>query len=760
MIQDSDPSPPNIDTSDPKRRSLAPMDLTGMPLRHWLGLTVLTCASLGGLLVFLESENRELDTLNAQAIQTLILQERKHQASLLVEQTLSVISTRHRDYEHRLQRMLITTMRAPFLGISHLSGRDRSFISTELLRQFPDLRINPDWISIEQLPTNLLPAWWSADLNLRLQASDRKPQFLRGADTGLIFAVPIQRGTDTSGDVHRNRTHSTAGWTLVHIDPKMVAFLVSSELRQSLHAGLDEKESRYVWINEILESNGGENYARRLIHPLLPETEGALLSTHYRDASGRYPYQVELDGVLRGSGVFFDYRFPKNPGAKQEAKTAYAALYPPFGWIVASGVYLDDINMAASQAYEATMEDKHALERWHFLITLGVTMLLCLSIGYTLLHQLRIRQRKMRKRMNLLERKLEQRGEDRLVAALQVIRNERCPERVGDDLIVADYVTRVATGLALDDEEIAGLERAALLYDIGKLALPDTLLKPRHQLYFDQAQLLRQHVDIGSRLLADALMAPYEADLLCASQRYMPSMSATPSNATVSGSPMSSTRVSPGPSILALVVQIVELVRHSHLSAAEAISEIEHRPQQPFMAEVLHMTRTVMAEHPISQSDATHHRLKPLQIERLALHWRDNATGCFNRCLLDAFLEMLLTRGQVTMTGSVTLYHLRLRASMDAAVLDQQFGPQLNAYFYPLKVFHLASSHFMVLASEHTDDTTAGNSPSLPSQETLQTLLLSLEGTARLEMTRHSLSCAQSMHDWQARIDHLVKDKT
>ncbi len=768
MIKDSDLSPSSIGLKRPKRRLLAPMDMVGMPLRQWLGLTILTGASLGGLLVFLESENRELYTLNAQATQTLIMKERRQQASLLVEQTLGVIASRHRDYEHRLQRMLMTIMRAPFLGISHLSGRDRSFISTELLRQFPDLRINPDWISIEQLPTTLLPTWWSPELTLRLQSNERKPQFMRGSDTGLVFAIPIQHGSDASGEVRRQRIPASASWTLVHIDPKMVAFLVSSELRQSLHASLSEKARHYVWINEIIDPAGGRSYARRLIHPLLPDTEGELLSTQYRDATGRYPYQTELEGVLSGRGIFFDYHFPKAPGATPEEKTAYAALYPPFHWIVASGVYLDDINTAAFQAHEASMEKKHTLERWHFLITLAVTLLLCVSIGYTLLRQLRTRQRLMRRRMNFLERKLEQQGEDRLVTALKIIRNERCPERVGDELIVAKYVTDIATGLALDNEEISALARVALLYDLGKLALPDALLKPRHQLHFDQSQLLRQHIAIGSRLMADALMAPHEADLLSASQQYMPSMS------TSSCEKLSPT--TPGPGILALVVQIVEQVRHSHLTAAEAISEVEHRPQQPFSAEVLQMTRKVLAEQPIPPADATRHRLMPLQIERFASHWRDHATGCFNRRLLDASLEARLENGQPTLARRISLYHLQLRTPNDAAVLDQQFGPQLNACFYPLQVFHLATGHFLVLNSENFREAEAPHSSadihqsslaqpasdtareplSRLSQEKLHAQLLSLDGAAHLDITMHPLSCPQSLKEWQAVIDSLI----
>ncbi len=594
MIKDSDLSRHGPDTGPPDLRSPVRQRPFGKPLRLWLGLTALSCLSLGALLVFQESQSREQDILQAQATQMLVAKERRQQARLMVEQTLGMIASRHRDYEHRLQRLLITTMRSPSLGISHLSGRDRSFISTELLRQFPYLRINPDWIDIVQLPTTLHPDWWNQELNQRLNAGMRKPQFLRGTDAGLVFAVPLGQEEGSPGAVRLDRRQQPAPWALVHIDPKMVAFLVANELRQSLHASIEREESRYVWINEILDPTGGEGYARRLIHPLLPATEGKLLSTEHQDSSGRFPYRTELEGVLNGSGIYFDYRFPKRPGAEQVDKIAYAALYPPFQWIIASGVYLEYISKAALQAHADLMNKKHALERWHFLITLLVTLVLCLAFGYAFLLQYRERQLQMRQRMNQLEHELEQRGE------------ERCPERSGEDFLAANLVGAIATRLGMDRQEIATLERVAMLHDIGKLALPDSLLRPRDELHFDQYHLLRRHVEVGARMMEDALMAPAEADLLRASQQFMlgacsrltsyvsgnaaatSQTSATPPALFPSAPPRAdipqaeqtsadTAATSLAASTLALVVQVIELVRHTGVSEAQALSDIEHR---------------------------------------------------------------------------------------------------------------------------------------------------------------------------------------
>ena len=814
IIKDSDLSRHGPDTGPPDLRSPDRQRPFGKPLRLWLGLTALSFISLGGLLAFQESQSREQDILQAQATQMLVAKERRHQASLMVEQTLGVIASRHRDYEHRLQRLLITTMRSPSLGISHLSGRDRSFVSTELLRQFPDLRINPDWIEIAQLPTTLPPDWWNQELNQRLNAGMRKAQFLRGRDAGLVFAVPLGQEEDSPGAVRLDRRQQPAPWALVHIDPKMVAFLVANELRQSLHASIEREESRYVWINEILDPAGGEGYARRLIHPLLPDTEGKLLSTEYQDSSGRFPYRTELEGVLKGSGIYFDYRFPKRPGAEQVDKTAYAALYPPFQWIIASGVYLDDISEAAFEAHEDLMQKKHALERWHFLITLVVTLMLCLAFGYAFLRQYRERQLQMRQRMNQLEHELEQRGEDRLGSVMRMIREERCPERSGEDLLAANLVSAIATRLGMDRQEIATLERVAMLHDIGKLALPDSLLRPRDELHFDQYHLLRRHVEIGARMMEDALMAPAEADLLRASQQHMvnasrrraplnttadtstqPSQFSQPSSsfpssgstkdeqASTDVAVTSLAETSLAASTLALVVQIIELVRHTSVSEAQALCDIEHRHGH-LPPELLQAAREVLTEQPIPPAP-TLHRLCPQQVERDPNRWRDSHSGCFTRALLDAALEALARECQDAMGQHITLCHLRLSrmggARRDAgdrqlAPLDAQLGPHLNACFYPLRVFRVSEGNFIVMGHQCRDISPAqkvtrrpeGNQPlfeaptngtaSPPTADSLASLLSSLEDTATLEVTLLDLSCAQTLKEWQLTLNgHLAR---
>jgi diguanylate cyclase (GGDEF)-like protein len=69
-----------------------------------------------------------------------------------------------------------------------------------------------------------------------------------------------------------------------------------------------------------------------------------------------------------------------------------------------------------------------------------------------------------------------------------------------------DRVTRLAVACALDlelpAEEILVIERAAQLYDIGKVALPAAILRKRGGLTDEEEEFMRRHSVIGERLLS------------------------------------------------------------------------------------------------------------------------------------------------------------------------------------------------------------------------------------------------------------------
>jgi diguanylate cyclase (GGDEF)-like protein len=66
---------------------------------------------------------------------------------------------------------------------------------------------------------------------------------------------------------------------------------------------------------------------------------------------------------------------------------------------------------------------------------------------------------------------------------------------------VVDLVAKVARGLALSAREVDHVKAAALLHDIGKVAIPDDVLNKPGPLDDDEWRVMREHPVIGERIL-------------------------------------------------------------------------------------------------------------------------------------------------------------------------------------------------------------------------------------------------------------------
>lgn len=91
----------------------------------------------------------------------------------------------------------------------------------------------------------------------------------------------------------------------------------------------------YFWINDM--------YPRMVMHPIKPEMNGKDLSGD-KDPNGKALFVEFVKAVRNGSGQgFVDYYWPK-PGASEPVeKFSHVQEFTPWGWIVGTGVYVDDL---------------------------------------------------------------------------------------------------------------------------------------------------------------------------------------------------------------------------------------------------------------------------------------------------------------------------------------------------------------------------------------------------------------------------------
>ena len=91
----------------------------------------------------------------------------------------------------------------------------------------------------------------------------------------------------------------------------------------------------YFWINDLRPF--------MVMHPTKPQLDGTDLSG-YKDPNGKALF-VEMAETVRRSGAgFVAYQWPRPGADKPVPKISYVKGFEPWGWIVGTGIYVDDVD--------------------------------------------------------------------------------------------------------------------------------------------------------------------------------------------------------------------------------------------------------------------------------------------------------------------------------------------------------------------------------------------------------------------------------
>ncbi|KIH83475.1 methyl-accepting chemotaxis protein [Pseudomonas batumici] len=135
---------------------------------------------------------------------------------------------------------------------------------------------------------------------------------------------------------------------------------VAQKQALSVIRGLRYNQTDYFWINDLRPV--------MVMHPANPKLEGQDLSG-IKDPDG-YALFNEMVTLTKAKGAgMIDYRWPKPGASAPVQKTSYVQLFEPWGWIVGSGVYVDDL------------QDEFYGQVWRAsLIGLGIALVMALLV--------------------------------------------------------------------------------------------------------------------------------------------------------------------------------------------------------------------------------------------------------------------------------------------------------------------------------------------------------------------------------------------
>ena len=107
-------------------------------------------------------------------------------------------------------------------------------------------------------------------------------------------------------------------------------------------------ESGYFWINDF--------EPRMIMHPFSPQLDGKSLK-EYKDPEGVFLFNEMVKVATAEGEGYVPYMWPK-PGFKEpQPKMSFVEAFEPWGWIIGTGVYIDEIDRMVADEEKAINED-------------------------------------------------------------------------------------------------------------------------------------------------------------------------------------------------------------------------------------------------------------------------------------------------------------------------------------------------------------------------------------------------------------------
>jgi methyl-accepting chemotaxis protein len=95
--------------------------------------------------------------------------------------------------------------------------------------------------------------------------------------------------------------------------------------------------SNYFWINDM--------HPTMVMHPMKPELNGKDLAD-IKDPTGKKLFLEMAETVRRAGAGYVFYMWPKPGSEKPVPKASYVKGFQPWGWLIGTGIYIDDVDAA------------------------------------------------------------------------------------------------------------------------------------------------------------------------------------------------------------------------------------------------------------------------------------------------------------------------------------------------------------------------------------------------------------------------------
>jgi methyl-accepting chemotaxis protein len=137
----------------------------------------------------------------------------------------------------------------------------------------------------------------------------------------------------------------------------------------------------YLWINDL--------QPKMVMHPTHPELDGKDL-VDYKDPTGKRIF-VEFTNLVKSQGAgFVAYMWPKPGESTPVRKISFVKGFSSWGWVIGTGIYSDDVNASAAQAWAAGIRNSRIV-----IVMVAVLAIIAGALFFFLVRQVNQALRKM-----------------------------------------------------------------------------------------------------------------------------------------------------------------------------------------------------------------------------------------------------------------------------------------------------------------------------------------------------------------------------
>ncbi|AEA34184.1 HD domain-containing phosphohydrolase [Hippea maritima] len=297
----------------------------------------------------------------------------------------------------------------------------------------------------------------------------------------------------------------------------------------------DKNQDSYFFVVRMLNLNGGDAFAMNIYNKSKGVSIGKPVSSKGTDAKGN-PYREKYLKALREKGeTYSTYWYPSPTTSKPRLKISFRKYYKPLHWMIGTGFYVDAIKQTATlftnnlfkriryfqlllfSLYLLTVALIHIINNQFSSVTNKDTNLITsaipkiglkkdpIEINRIHLSKLKTIAEKLNSLSATIIDKSEQIEKNRIefIRTFVKVLEVRDFYTKGHSERVALYAQKIAQILGLSEKKQQDIYIAGLLHDLGKVAIPDSILLKPGKLSEYEYKIMKYHPVFSYELTKD-----------------------------------------------------------------------------------------------------------------------------------------------------------------------------------------------------------------------------------------------------------------